>query len=128
MHKYKPSSQYCHHGLERAKHFNRSEPQIHTEWPGGMHKCLDESGAAMHLCISVCTPAGLRALTRTQSPWHTSGILFGGTLAMFWLRLDRSFPSLILLRLVLCNLLHRSKISPQPSAWDNELTEAFDKL
>lgn len=39
---------------------------------------------AMHLCISVCTPAGLRALTCTQSPWPTSGSLFRETLATFW--------------------------------------------
>jgi len=95
-----------------------------------MHKCLYESRAAMHLCIRVCTPAGLRALIRTQSPWPTSGILFRGY--VLGLSLGWSFLSLILLQLgyvTLCtdpNPPHPTP--PQPSVWDNELSGPFDKF
>lgn len=82
----------------------------------------------MHLCISVCTPAGLRALTRTQC--GPLGVLLRAILA-------ESFRAYVFGSVipvlnppvdVLCNPLHRSRISPEPPARDNECTEAFDKL
>lgn len=85
--------------------------------------------AAMHLCISVCPPAVLRApiarnpTARSLPPGHSrSGHILAATP-------DQSSQSLICLRLKLCNLLQPSKkFQSSSTVQDNELSEAFDEL